>query len=223
MYRNYEPNTTFPQATLYQTRLRTAIHEAGHAAAIYLGNKQKQLQPVFFQIVITKIPNKAFAKTGHYLAKVQGGRLIDCFSCCMQTATRDFSPAQKKSYLQAFDADVVNFMVGPLAEAHYVAFMDNEPINAHLVNFPALRFYGGASDLDAIEEYLDFYTDDATRRRQKINQLMAEAFNFINHREHWRAIIALSQTLMTNKSGRVSYQEIATVLDQHSPSLAKKA
>lgn len=30
------------------------FHEAGHAAAIYLYNKQKQLPPVYFQITIKK-------------------------------------------------------------------------------------------------------------------------------------------------------------------------
>jgi len=31
---------------------KTAIHEAGHAAAIYLGNKQKQLPPIFFRFLL---------------------------------------------------------------------------------------------------------------------------------------------------------------------------
>jgi hypothetical protein len=31
---------------------RVAYHQAGHAAAIYLGNKQKQLPAVYFQIII---------------------------------------------------------------------------------------------------------------------------------------------------------------------------
>jgi len=31
-----------------------AFHEAGHAAAIHLYNKQKQLPPVYFQITIKK-------------------------------------------------------------------------------------------------------------------------------------------------------------------------
>jgi len=42
---------------------KTATHEAGHAAAIYLGNKQKQLPPVFFQIYIKDL-NSEFQSTG---------------------------------------------------------------------------------------------------------------------------------------------------------------
>jgi len=58
---------------------KTAIHEAGHAAAIYLGNKQKQLPPVFFHIDIKELrtAERLFrADSRHWIAKVEGGRLI---------------------------------------------------------------------------------------------------------------------------------------------------
>jgi len=38
----------FNTVTHIELSRRTAIHEAGHAVAIYFGNKQKQLPPVFF-------------------------------------------------------------------------------------------------------------------------------------------------------------------------------
>jgi len=222
MNRSYQRNGIYAQNSGSKIRLRTAVHEAGHAAAIYLGNQQKQLQPVFFQIVICEIPDKS-ANANHCLAKVQGGRLIHSLASTFNETVRQFSPAQKESYLRAFDADIVNLMVGPLAEANYVAMMDNEIINAHIVNFPALRFYGGASDVEVIEEYLDFYSNDAAERKHKTDSLLYEAYCFINDRANWRAIIALSQTIMASKDELVNYQEIAAVLDKHGRPLAKIA
>ncbi|SJM92684.1 conserved hypothetical protein [Crenothrix polyspora] len=58
----------------------TAIHEAGHATAIYLGNKQRQLPPVFFQIFIKrKSPSHCTSLSNEgrthpeWIAKVEGG------------------------------------------------------------------------------------------------------------------------------------------------------
>ena len=34
---------------------QVAFHEAGHAAAIHIRNKQKQLPPIFFQIYINHV------------------------------------------------------------------------------------------------------------------------------------------------------------------------
>jgi len=222
MNRSYERKDNFEQNSVSKIRLRTAVHEAGHAAAIYLGNKQRQLQPVFFQIVISEIPGNS-QKSNHCLARVQGGRLIHSLTSSIKDSVRHFSQTQKEGYLKAFNADIVNLMVGPLAEANYVAMMDNEIINSLLVNFPALRFYGGASDIEVIEEYLDFYSNDATERKQKIDSLLNEAYAFINDRTYWRAIIALSQAIMASKKELVSYQEIAAILDRQSNPMAKIA
>jgi hypothetical protein len=46
---------------------RNAYHQAGHAAAIYLGNKQKQLPVVFFQIVVT--PHKQTGQSDERLTQ----------------------------------------------------------------------------------------------------------------------------------------------------------
>jgi hypothetical protein len=44
---NYSPKA-FSQLTHNEHSKKSAIHEAGHAVAIYLGNRQKQLPPFFF-------------------------------------------------------------------------------------------------------------------------------------------------------------------------------
>ena len=51
MKRNYQTDVS---CTINDQDLirQIAFHEAGHATAIYLYNKQKQLPPVYFQITI---------------------------------------------------------------------------------------------------------------------------------------------------------------------------
>jgi hypothetical protein len=53
MKRNY-PFDTISSILDQDLIKQIAFHEAGHAAAIYLYNKQKQLPPVYFQITIKK-------------------------------------------------------------------------------------------------------------------------------------------------------------------------
>lgn len=47
---NYS-SKAFSQLTHNEPSKKSAIHEAGHAVAIYLGNRQKQLPPFFFDFL----------------------------------------------------------------------------------------------------------------------------------------------------------------------------
>ena len=60
--------------TQHELFRRVAFHEAGHAVAIYLHNKQQQLPPVAFQIAINAHQGSEIKPS--YLAKVEGGRLM---------------------------------------------------------------------------------------------------------------------------------------------------
>jgi len=203
---------------------KTAIHEAGHAAAIYLGNKQKQLPPVFFQIYISG-PNsdsqssaclcKSYDSCNHYITKVEGGRLIHTLPSSIEKAISDFSLAQKQGYQLAFDADIFNLLVGPLAEAYYVAQRDGELINPHLVNLNALHNYGGTSDLETINDYVECFIPDKTQREKKLTELYLAAFNFIIDRSNWRAIMALADYILANSKNVLECEEIIAVLDAH--------
>jgi len=152
---------------------KIAVHEAGHAAAIYLGNQQKGLPPVFFQIFIDPL-NKDFQSSefsappsAHYIAKVEGGRLIHTLPSSLDEVTKDFSTEQKHTYQHAFEADIINLLAGPLAEARYVALCDNEPINPALLKVNALQNYGGSSDLEIVNEYLECFIDSDELREKK--------------------------------------------------------
>ena len=223
MKREHTSNDFYPinQAELSR---KTAIHEAGHAASIYLGNKQKQLPPVFFQLFIND-PNSGFQSAGclcksydscnNCFTKIEGGRLIHTLPSSVDDAVGDFSAAQKQAYHRAFDADIINFLVGPLAEANYVALRDNEPINPRLVNLNALHHYGGASDLETINEYLDCLTVNRELREKKLSGLFLEAFNFINDRSNWHAITALADYILEDPKNIIECEEIMSVLDAH--------
>jgi hypothetical protein len=196
--------------------LRTVIHEAGHAAAIYLGNKQKQLPPVFFRIYF-KEPDSRFP-TSAYSGRpqgncIEGGRLIHTLPSSIDMATIDFSSAQKQAYERAFEADIVNILVGPLAEAKYVAQRDDELINPRLVNLNALHYYGGASDLETINEYLECFIADRELRERKISELFLTAFSFINNSSNWFAITALADYILRQSKNIIECEEVIAVID----------
>lgn len=207
------------QISHYDLKREIAIHEAGHATAIYLGNQQRQLPPIFFQIFINHeaVFNSSISDTsdlqGEWIAKVEGGRLIHTLPSTIDEATRDFSAAVKQAYWLAFEADIVNLLVGPLAEAKYVALRDNEPMNPQLISLQALRYYGGASDLEVIREYLDCFIGEKTKRASKVAEWFLMAYNFINNPANWRAIVTLADYLLKVGKDRVDCEEAGTVIN----------
>ena len=186
MNRNNHAETTI--SINYQDLVKqTAFHEAGHAAAIYLYNKSNSLPPVFFQITIKELcNNKIFAKdtrsssSKQFIAKIEGGRLIQSLPGSLIQSGSYFSETEQQAYQAAYEADIVNLLVGPLSEAKYISLRDNETFNPLLVNVDALKFYGGASDLDSVDEYLDHFLDNKNERKQKLAELFEKAFLFIN-------------------------------------------
>ncbi len=223
MKRRYTSNDFYPINHAELSR-KTAIHEAGHAAAIYLGNKQKQLPPVFFQIYIKELNSdlqspeclcKSYDGCNNCITKIEGGRLIHTLPSSVEEAISDFSLAQKRAYQRAFEADIINLLVGPLAEANYVAMRDDEPINPRLVNLNALHHYGGSSDLETINEYLDCLIAHRGQREKKLSELFLSAFNFINDRSNWQAIMALADYILADCKNIIECEEIIAVLDAH--------
>ena len=223
MKRRHTSNDFYPVNHAELSR-KTAIHEAGHAASIYLGNKQKQLPPVFFQMFIKDLKSdalsdscfcKSFERCTNCITKIEGGRVIHTLPSSVDAAVSDFSSTQQQAYLNAFDADIINFLAGPLAEANYVALRDNEPINPRLVDLNALHYYGGASDLETINDYLACLAVDTLQREKKLSELFLAAFNFIHDRANWHAITALADYMLANGKNIIECEEIMSVLDAH--------
>jgi hypothetical protein len=198
---------------------QTAIHEAGHAAAIYLGNQQKGLPPVYFQI-FTGLLNSDAQPSGflgeapdRYNAKIEGGRLIHTLPSSFNEATKDLSSAQKHAYQHAFEADIINLLAGPIAEARYVALRDNEPVNPELININALQYYGGSSDLEIANEYLECFIDSDELQERKMTELFLAAFNFVGKQPNWLAVTALADYILASQENVIKCNEIIDILE----------
>ncbi len=198
---------------------KIAFHEAGHAAAIHFGNKQKKLPPVFFQVAIKRL-NGAF-KAADCIGKqyappkayIEGGRLIHTLPLSFNELAKKFSDAQMLAFEKAFEADMVNLLVGPLAEAKYLAERDEEPMGPRSVNAHSLHYYGGLSDLKIVNECLDCFTQNAEQRQAKLNQLFLAAFSFISDIPHWLAITALADYILANDKDILECEEVIAVLE----------
>ncbi len=220
MKRNHQTDTSYiiNDQDLFR---QIAFHEAGHAAAIYLYNKQKQLPLVYFQIIIQDSPHQKASSLDtcrlsydHFDAVVEGGRLIHSLSVALIESTHYFSVAEQDAYQTAFEADMINLLVGPLAEAKHVALRDDEQFSAQLVNINALHYYGGRSDLEQVYEYMDTFIATKSRQQEKLVELFDKAFQFINSPIHWRAIQCLADYILKNKENIISCEESITVMDE---------
>jgi hypothetical protein len=194
---------------------RTAIHEAGHAVAIYFGNKQKHLPPVFFQIVINDYSHHS---DDHFQPEIEGGRLIHTlpvFPAFIEKFSSNLSAVQQRQYQQAVEADIINLLVGPLAEAHYIAHRDNELINPRLLPVQALHNYGGSFDLELVDQYLKSFIADKQQQDTKLIELFELAFDFVDKNVHWCAITLLADYILKSAKSIISYEEIDVVLTEY--------
>lgn len=205
MHRNF--STTDIQATKkLELQRQVAYHEAGHAVAIYLRNQHCNLPPVYFQITLSEtqtVPGNV------PWAKVEGGRLIQN----LPHSLMHFSTTDQQAYLWAFEADMVNLLAGPLAEAKYVALRDGKDINQQLLSVETLHCYGGSADLGLVQEYIHCFTHTMAQRSEKIEQLLSEAFKFIEHPLYWQVIKQLAQHIIASNQHILACAEIMRIVD----------
>jgi hypothetical protein len=195
---------------------RSAHHQAGRAAAIYLGNKLKQLPAVHFQITIKQqdAKGRSFSRLqDKYAAKVEGGRLIQSLPLSFTELTQNFSWHQQEEFRCAFEADVINVLAGSLAEAKYIALRDDEAFNANLVNIAALRFYGGSSDIELITDYMECFMSDKVERDRKLIELFLAAFSFVNKHTNWCAITGLAKYICEQPKTVIGCEEVIALLE----------
>jgi hypothetical protein len=212
------PSKAFSQLTHNELSKKSAIHEAGHAVAIYLGNRQKQLSPFFFQIYIKEqssnfqLSRSLCILNDKCMAKLEDDCLIQTLPLSIGKATKDVSSEQMQASECAFEADVISLLVGPLAEAKYEAMRDGELINPRLVNLNALHYYGGSSDLEIVNEYLECFIVEEAEREKKISGLFLDAFSFINDRSNWLAITMLANYILTGRKNIIDREEVMPYL-----------
>ncbi len=210
---------------LQQHKLCIAFHEAGHAAAIYLNNKVRNLPPIFFQIIFKEISDttdydgQAFQRShDDCVARVEGGRLIQSLPYSVDGLPHkliDHNEAMAplvRDYVRAFEADIINLLVGPLAEARYVHNRDDEMFNNKLVNLNSLENYGGGSDLILVREYIDNFSASKQQQDKKLDELFTAACNFIRDPCNWKAITKLASYILESNKNIISCEEVVSVL-----------
>jgi hypothetical protein len=215
----------FSPDKLTDHKKRVAFHEAGHAAGIHLNNKARQLPPVFFKIMFKEMARVTDADIMAYqtthddcIARVEGGRLIQSLPLSIESLVRteqdDAMEQLVKDYTVAFEADVINLLIGPLAEAKHVAEDDGELFNNQLVHLKALKNYGGRSDLALANEYLHSFSTDIQQRDEKLDQLFNAAFDFVNNDANWAAITKLADHILADDKNIIECEEIVSMLDE---------
>ncbi|MDO9271044.1 MAG: hypothetical protein Q7T96_18215 [Methylobacter sp.] len=215
------------QDKLIEHKQRVAFHEAGHAAGIHLNNKARQLPPIFFKIIFKDMGGVTEADVMNYqtthddcIARVEGGRLIESLPPSIDSLVRELTRHNDamvqliNDYMMAFEADIINLLIGPLAEAKHVAETDDELFNHQLVNLKALKNYGGSSDLALANEYLQSFSVDKQQRDQKLDELFSVAFDFVNNDANWGAITRLAYYILGNNKNIIGCEEIVSMLDE---------
>jgi hypothetical protein len=204
-------NSVFPLDSIK----RASFHEAGHAAAIYLYNRQKKLPPVYFSIKFKLTDPMAENQNA---VRIEGGRLIQALPTC----TDDFleflaasSEEVQDAYCLAFDADIVNLLCGPLAEAKYTAYTKGKKISGRGLNASALiNDFGGAHDVRLINAYLNSRFDHKAEKRAKLAELTQLACAFLNQAKTWRAISDLAEHLRNSSKRTIECEEAIAVINR---------
>jgi hypothetical protein len=203
-----------------------AFHEAGHAAAIYLNNKARNLPPVYFQITFKELSGTTDydalinqASHDDSIARVEGGRLIHSLPYSIDglahklIAQNEAMAPLASDYLMAFEADIINLLIGPLAEAKHVYHKDDELFNHKLVGLKALKNYGGGSDLALAREYLESFSASKQQQDEKLDELLAEASDFVSDYSNWKAITKLANYILESNKNIISFEEVVSVLE----------
>lgn len=187
----------------------TAFHIAGYVAAMCLENQRKNLPLVNFQILI----GKQESKTRLLLAKVSGGRLVgDLGAITPEKVAKHWNSSVTNGQQAVYEADIINFLAGSLAEAKYVARRDNEGFNLDLMSPEAIKHYGGEADIQEVMRYLDFFVPNPNLREAKLKALFAEAFRFVEQESNWKSITDLANYVLENSQGNISCEQVMAVL-----------
>jgi len=211
---------------LQQHKQCIAFHEAGHAVAIYLNNKARNLPPVFFQIVFNEKSeatdyDELIYQATHddSISKVEGGRLIQSLPYSIDGLVHkliDHNEAMAplvRDYICAFEADIINLLIGPLAEAKHVYNRDDELFNRKLVDLRALKNYGGNSDLALAYEYLESYSTNIQQQDEKLDELFTLACDFVSDYSNWKAITKLAKYILESNKNLISCEEVVSILE----------
>ena len=206
---------------------KCAYHEAGHAVAIHLNNKRRQLPPVSFKIILNKLrhttqadENSDLAASTDCTAKVEGGRIFQSLPDSIDEFVDGFSPYNEQTVKQtadpmtAFETDIINLLIGSLAEAKQVSEWDDEVFNINLISINSLHEYGGTSDLALVNEYLNCLATSQTLRDEKLAAMFTLAYEFVDNNSNWQKITRLANYMLDMKKHIIDSDEAIAVLDK---------
>ncbi|MDD2661136.1 MAG: hypothetical protein PHY54_15900 [Methylococcales bacterium] len=216
--------TTRSQNKLVEYKRRVAFHEAGYAAGVYLNNKAICLPSIPFKIIFKEMSNLAEidvmdhqTKKDNYIPQLVGGRLIEMLPHSFDnlvgklTGHNDAMLQLVEDYRKAFESDIINLLIGPLAEAKHIADSDNEIFKLQLISPNALVNYGGNSGLALLNQYLQCFISDK-QKDEKMDELFVKAFYFVNNDTNWFATTRLADYIL-GSSNIICYEEIVLMLD----------
>jgi hypothetical protein len=150
---------------------------------------------------------------------VEGGRLIHSLPYSIDGLAHKLIDRNEammplvKDYIIAFEADIINLLIGPLAEAKHVYNRDDELFKHHLVNLRALKNYGGGSDLALAREYLESFSANRQQQDEKLDELFDEAFEFVDIYANWKAITKLANYILKCNKNIISCEEVVSLLE----------
>jgi hypothetical protein len=211
--------------SLVNQKQRTAFHIAGHATSIYSNIKAKNLPRIFFKIMLKELNNcyeddlKCYQINNQSVTSSSYGRrltemsLEDNNSVPYKKVQPNLTMPSIKAPLMVFEADIVNLLAGPLAEAKYVYDIDNELFSELLIDQNALKNYGGYSDLILVNDYLLSFSDCQEQRDDKLNELFVIAFKFIDQQTNWAAITKLAHSIIKGQQDNIDYEKVVSLFE----------
>jgi hypothetical protein len=189
-----------------------AYYLAGQAVAICLGNQQKQLPAVHFQICLNPCNGNqpeclpCLRKT--YTSSLEGGRLIQSLPMYFAKAKNPQFSFEQAENQYALEADVMNLLAGPLAEAKYNAAQNGKVLNQNGLMLSTLCYYGPDSVTEPVNDYLECCFEHPAERKHKLIELLKASFNFINDNAIWGQVKALAAYILAQSKTVIDCEEI---------------
>jgi hypothetical protein len=194
-----------------------AYHQAAYAAAICLRNKKSNLPPVYFRIC--RVHNrfqKSAREMGHGLPfSLEGGRLIDPLTVSITECVNDFSLVDQQAFKIAFEADIINLLVGAYAEIKYVNHLGYRKLIRHPISFNTMEDYFGPYWCDCTKNYLECFFNEPKQQENKIAELFSRAYCFVNKSSYWLVISKLAELLMNSSEDYCTCEQVNSFINEH--------
>lgn len=195
-----------------------AFHEAGYAAAIYLNNKAGKLPPVIFQITLQNLNGGSDESGTADVTRCDNGAVTMDAKWrveLLSPASEDYALcADNNNAMAAFEAGVINRLIGALAEAKHVADRDDELFNQKLITLDALKYYGGSHAIQLTAEYVRRFSDCKQQQDQKLHALLIAAFDFVTDRTNWAAITRLATCMLNGNNDVIGGEQVAALITE---------